>query len=123
MATAPSASYSLSLHVRLPEGHVAFSPIIQAIEEAGGVIAAVADLGDNIRDITVLANSITHEHAIAAAVRALRGVEVVRSHRLHLRHARRRENRRDQQSAVAHPRRPVHGLYAGCRARLHGSAR
>ncbi len=78
MATAPSASYSLILHIRLPEGQYTFSPLAHAIEEAGGVISAVIDTGENEREVKVLAHSLAHEHAIVAAVEAQGTAEILR---------------------------------------------
>jgi len=77
MAIAPSASYSLQLHVRLSDAQCSFAPIVRAIEDAGGVIDAVAATGDNTYDVTVLASSLRHEHDIVAAVRAISGATVV----------------------------------------------
>ncbi len=87
MATAPSASYSLSVRVRLPEGQYTFSPLVHTIEEAGGVISTVIDVGDNVRELVVLASSLAQEHAIAARARDAYCRRRFPHRRLHLRHA------------------------------------
>ena len=77
MATAPSASYSLSVRVRLPEGQYTFSPLVHTIEEAGGVISTVIDVGDNVRELVVLAR-VSHRNMPSAALQTHTAVDISR---------------------------------------------
>jgi malate dehydrogenase (oxaloacetate-decarboxylating) len=78
MATAPSASYSMTLRLRLPAAD-RLDQVVAAIDDAGGQVTA-ANLAEETTlpesRATVIANasSLRHEQAIAAAVRALAGV-------------------------------------------------
>ncbi|MHB0935899.1 MAG: malic enzyme-like NAD(P)-binding protein [Armatimonadota bacterium] len=79
MATAPSASYSVTLRLRLPAGPDDLQRITAAIHEAGGEVA-VAELADEttlpepLATVVANASSLQHEKALVAAVRALSGV-------------------------------------------------
>ncbi len=81
MQTTPSASYSLTLRVKLSSRTGTLGEVATAIGRAGGDIGAidiVTASGDFIiRDITVSAGSIKHGEEIVDAVRDIDGVEVV----------------------------------------------
>ena len=75
-----SASFSATMRVRLPDTPGSFARLAQAIGDAGGSLGAI-DLvrveGDvKVRDVTVNAADAEHLERIAAAVRAVAGVEV-----------------------------------------------
>lgn len=80
MSTAPSASYSLILRLHLPSQPGMLGRVTSAIGEAGGDIGAISIVAENreetIRDIAINARDLQHEHAIAAAVRAVPDVTV-----------------------------------------------
>ncbi len=77
----PSASYSITLRVRLDHKPGMLGAVTSAIGVAGGLVGAVdiaqASSQYTIRDITVDAASVEHEEAIVAAVRRVPGAEVV----------------------------------------------
>ena len=81
MSTAPSASYSLKLRLRLPTRPGMLGLLTTTIGAAGGDVGAVSIVSesrtDTVRDITVDARDTKHEHEIAAAVRAIPGIEVL----------------------------------------------
>ncbi|SMF95919.1 malate dehydrogenase (oxaloacetate-decarboxylating) [Methylomagnum ishizawai] len=77
----PSASYSLTLRVRLSNKTGTLGKVTTAIGRAGGDIGAIDIVGVGqdyvLRDISVDAGSSDHGEAIVEAVRVLEGVEVV----------------------------------------------
>jgi len=77
----PSASYGLTLRVRLPSRPGTFGRVATAIGDAGGDIGAVdivnAGSAFIVRDITVDAASSEHGERIVAAVRDVDGIEVI----------------------------------------------
>ncbi len=77
----PSASYSITLRVRLNHKPGMLGAVTSAIGSAGGLVGAVdiaqASSQYTIRDITVDAASVEHEEAIVEAVRRVPGAEVV----------------------------------------------
>lgn len=81
MQTTPSASYSLTLRVKLSSKAGTFGQLATAIGRAGGDIGAIDIVtagGDFIiRDITVNAASNEHGEKIVEAVRDIDGIEVV----------------------------------------------
>ena len=81
MPIAPSASYSLTLHLRLPRRAGALAEVVDAVERAGGDIAAMRTRSDGgdcaTRELTIDACSLQHEQAIVAAIRAREGIEVL----------------------------------------------
>jgi malate dehydrogenase (oxaloacetate-decarboxylating) len=81
MQSTPSASYSLTLRVRLPNRPGTLGEVTTAIGRVGGDIGAidiVQVVRDAIvRDITVNAASTDHEAEIVRTVRSVPGVEVV----------------------------------------------
>jgi malate dehydrogenase (oxaloacetate-decarboxylating) len=77
----PSASYSLTIRVRLPQTPGSFARVAGAIGEAGGILGAI-DLvrveGHEVtRDVTAAATDSDHGARIVDAIRALDGVSVV----------------------------------------------
>ena len=80
MTPTPSASFSLTLRVRIRNVPSAFAEVAQAIGEAGGNLGAIdlvkADPDGTVRDITVAAGDAEHGQRIIDAVRALASVTV-----------------------------------------------
>ena len=119
----PSASFSATLRVHLDDRPGAFADVARAIGEAGGNLGAIdlvrVEQGKKVRDVTVDAASADHIERIVAAVHALPGVEVEhvsdRTFLLHL------GGKIEMASKVAaeDARRPLDGLHARRRARLH----
>jgi malate dehydrogenase (oxaloacetate-decarboxylating) len=77
---APSASYSLTLRLRIPQRPGSFASVAAAIGAAGGLLGAI-DLvriedGVAVRDVTVACSHAGHGEAVLAAVRSLEGVSV-----------------------------------------------
>jgi malate dehydrogenase (oxaloacetate-decarboxylating) len=81
MPILPSASYSLTIRVRLPQEPGSFGRVASAIGDAGGILGAIdlarVDDGHVLRDITVASVDANHGAAIVAAVRELDGIDVV----------------------------------------------
>ncbi|MDQ1422401.1 MAG: hypothetical protein QOJ52_4363, partial [Acidimicrobiaceae bacterium] len=81
METTPSASYSLTLRVRLASRTGTLGELTTAIGRAGGDIGAIdiVSVGGDavIRDISVNARSNEHGEQIVEAVRDIDGVEVI----------------------------------------------
>jgi len=81
MERAPSASYSLTLRVKIPSRAGSFGEVASTIGKAGGDIGAIdivsAGSDHIVRDITVSAISSEHGEKIVDAVRDIDGVEVI----------------------------------------------
>ena len=81
MQTTPTASYSLTLRVKLSTRPGTLGQVATAIGRAGGDIGAIdiVNVGSDfiIRDVTVNAASSEHEEKIVAAVKDIDGVEVI----------------------------------------------
>ena len=77
----PSASFSATIRVRIPDLPGAFARLASAIGEAGGSLGAIdlvrVERKTKVRDVNVLADDDSHLEAIVAAVRAVPGIEVV----------------------------------------------
>src|SRR6476660_7415984 len=77
----PSASYSLTLRVRLPSRAGSLGELTTAIGKAGGDIGAIdiVTVGNNfiVRDITVSSVSSTHGEQIVEVVKDVDGVELL----------------------------------------------
>jgi malate dehydrogenase (oxaloacetate-decarboxylating) len=75
-----SASFSLTLRVRLVDSPGSFADLARAIADAGGLLDAIdlvrVEAGAKIRDVSVLATDAAHAESIVAACRAVPGVEV-----------------------------------------------
>ena len=76
----PSASYSFTMRLHLPQQGTVFADVAHAIAEAAGLLGAI-DLvrveGDRVvRDVTVSCGDSEHAEAVVRAVRALEGVHV-----------------------------------------------
>jgi len=76
----PSASFSATARVRLADQPGAFARLASAIGDAGGSLGAIdlvrVERHHKVRDVTVLAYDANHLDEIAAAIRALEGVEL-----------------------------------------------
>src|SRR5260370_35311016 len=91
MERRPTASYSLTLRVRIVNWPGMLGQIVAAIGEAGGDIGAVdmveVTKGCLIRDLTVNARDETHGQDITARVNGVEGTQVLHvSDRTFLRH-------------------------------------
>ena len=77
----PSASFSATIRVRIPDLPGAFARLASAIGEAGGSLGAIdlvrVERKTKVRDVNVLADDDSHLEAIVAAVRSVPGIEVV----------------------------------------------
>jgi malate dehydrogenase (oxaloacetate-decarboxylating) len=77
---APSASYSLTLRIRIPQRPRAFAAVAGAIGDVGAILGAIdlvrVEDGVVVRDVTVACADAAHGEAVVAAVRALDGVSV-----------------------------------------------
>ncbi len=75
-----SASYSVTLRVRLDDRPGTFADLARAIADAGGLLGAIdlvrVESGAKIRDVSVFATDVSHAEAIGRAARAVPGVEV-----------------------------------------------
>jgi malate dehydrogenase (oxaloacetate-decarboxylating) len=76
----PSASYSITMRVRLQQQPGAFARVAAAIGETGAILGAIdivrVDGGEVVRDVTVACVDVAHSEAVAAAVGRLDGVTV-----------------------------------------------
>ena len=122
MAVHPSASFSETIRVRLPNEPGSFARLAQAIGDEGGLLDAIdlvrAERGTKVRDVTVLASDAEQMTRIVAAVGALEGVEVVNvSDRTFLVHLGGKIEVGAEDTAED-PERSVDGLHAGRRACL-----
>ena len=77
----PSASFSATIRVRIPDHPGAFARLAAAIGEAGGSLGAIdlvrAERDMKIRDVNVLASDESHLETIVEAVKNVEGLEVV----------------------------------------------
>ena len=75
-----SASFSLTLRVRLENRPGTFADLARAIADAGGLLDAIdlvrAEPDSKVRDVSVLATNAEHAEAIVQACREIDGVEV-----------------------------------------------
>jgi len=75
-----SASFSVTLRVRLVDSPGSFADLARVIADAGGLLDAIdlvrVEAGAKIRDVSVLATDADHADAIVAACRAVPGIEV-----------------------------------------------
>ena len=80
MRLQPSASYSFTMRLHLPQQGMVFADVAHAIAEADGMLGAI-DLvrveGDRVvRDVTVSCGDSEQAETVVKAVRALEGVHV-----------------------------------------------
>ncbi len=103
MQTTPTASYSLTLRVKLSSRAGTLGQLAIAIGQAGGDIGAIDIVSITnefiIRDVTVNTASSEHGEKIVEAVNNIEGIEVVSRLRSHLPNAHRRQNRSSLQAA------------------------
>ena len=75
-----SASFSLTMRVRLDDRPGSFADLARAIADAGGLLDAIdlvrVEGGSKVRDVSVLATDAAHADRIVAACRSISGVEV-----------------------------------------------
>ncbi len=80
IALQPSASYSLTLRVRIPQEPGSFGRVASAIGSTGAILGAIdlvrVENGEVIRDVTVACRDGEHGEAVVAAVRELDGLSV-----------------------------------------------
>jgi malate dehydrogenase (oxaloacetate-decarboxylating) len=76
----PSASYSLTLRLRIPQRPGSFASVATAIGAAGGILGAIdlvrVEAGVVVRDVTVACSDAAHGEAVVTAVRSLEEVSV-----------------------------------------------
>jgi malate dehydrogenase (oxaloacetate-decarboxylating) len=88
----PSASYSITMRVRLPQRPGSFGLVASAIGAQGGILGAIdlvrVDGGGVVRDVTVSCVDAAHGEAVVRAVEEVEGVSVQavsdRTFQLHL---------------------------------------
>jgi malate dehydrogenase (oxaloacetate-decarboxylating) len=77
----PSASYSLTLRVRIPQRPGSFARVAGALGDAGAILGGIdlvrVEGGHVIRDVTVACADSAHGETVTNAVRALEDVEVI----------------------------------------------
>ena len=75
-----SASFSLTMRVRLDDRPGSFADLARGIADAGGLLDAIdlvrVEGGSKVRDVSVLATDAAHADRIVAACRSISGVEV-----------------------------------------------
>src|SRR3954468_19352672 len=80
LSTHYSASYSITLRVRLDDRPGTFADLARAIGDAGGLLGAIdlvrVEAGAKVRDVSVTATGADHADAIVHAARDVPGVEV-----------------------------------------------
>ena len=80
MRLQPSASYSFTMRLRLPQQGNAFAAVAQAIAESTGMLGAIdlvrVERDAVIRDLTVACGDAGHAEDVVKAVRAVDGVSV-----------------------------------------------
>ena len=80
MRLQPSASYSFTMRLRLPQQGNAFAAVAQAIAESTGMLGAIdlvrVERDAVIRDLTVACGDAGHAEDVVQAVRAVDGVSV-----------------------------------------------
>ena len=76
----PSASYSFTMRLRLPQQGRTFAHVAQAIAETEAMLGAIdlvrVEKGQVVRDVTVACGDGEHAEEVVRAVRALDGVQV-----------------------------------------------
>src|SRR5919202_4847268 len=76
----PSASYGLTMRVRLPQRPGSFGRVASAIGETGAILGAIdlvrVEEGHVVRDVTVACADVGHGARVVEAIRALDGVSV-----------------------------------------------
>lgn len=81
MPTAPSASYSVLLRLRIDNRPGMLGKVATAIGDAGGDIHALAIVSESqesmVCEITINSSNVQHEHEIVAAVRTVAGLDVL----------------------------------------------
>ncbi|MFZ0087858.1 MAG: malic enzyme-like NAD(P)-binding protein [Solirubrobacteraceae bacterium] len=82
LPTQPSASYSITMRVRLPQRPGSFARVAAAIGQTGAILGAIdivrVERGEVVRDVTVVCAEAAQGEAAARAVGELEGVTVER---------------------------------------------
>src|SRR3954463_1932023 len=77
----PSASYSFTMRIELPQTPGAFASVAGAIGTEGAMLGAIdlvrVDQRGVTRDVTVSCVDASHGERVVAAIRALQGIKVV----------------------------------------------
>lgn len=77
----PSASYSFTVRVQIPQRPGSFARIAMAIGDSGGGLDAVDIVDSNddfcVRDVTVNASSSEHSKQIIKAIKKLKGIKII----------------------------------------------
>ena len=120
----PSASYSFTMRLHMPQHGGAFARVAQAIADAEAMLGAIdlvrVESREVVRDVTVACGDSGHAEAVVRAVRDLEGVRVDSvSDRTFLMH-KGGKIEVDLQAAAQDARRPLDGLYPRRRAGLDG---
>ena len=80
LALHPSASYSITMRLRLEQRPGSFARVAAAVGETGAILGAIdlvrVEKGEVVRDVTVACADLAHSRAVVAAVGAIPGVEV-----------------------------------------------
>ncbi len=81
MTSGCSPAYALTMRLRIPNRPGMFASVADTIAATGGDLGTIAIIGETrdelIREITVRASSLSHQQAIAAAVRDLEAIDVI----------------------------------------------
>src|SRR3954464_10792144 len=76
----PSASYSFTMRLRLPQRGRGFADVAQAIADSEAMLGAIylvrVEADQVVRDVTVACGDSDHAEAVVQGVRALEGVRV-----------------------------------------------
>jgi malate dehydrogenase (oxaloacetate-decarboxylating) len=80
MAVNPSASYSLTIRILIPQRPGAFAEVAKAIGDEGGILGAIDLVRSEqrvvTRDVTVSCSDVDHGDRIVAVLRKVQGIEV-----------------------------------------------
>src|SRR4051812_16856273 len=118
----PSASYSFTMRIELPQRAGSFARVAGVIGERGAMLGAIdlerVDRGSVVRDVTVACVDADHAERVVAGVREIEGVKVTSvSDRTFLMHkgARSRSSRRSRSRPATISRWPTRRVSRGCR--------
>ena len=76
----PSASYSVTMRLHMPQEGAAFAAVARAIADAGAILGAIdlvrVESDEVVRDVTVACADTPHADAVVQAVRSVEGIRV-----------------------------------------------
>ncbi|MGK2938929.1 MAG: NAD-dependent malic enzyme [Solirubrobacteraceae bacterium] len=76
----PSASYSVTMRVHMPQEGAAFAAVARAVADAGAILGAIdlvrVESDEVVRDVTVACADTPHADAVVQAVRSVEGIRV-----------------------------------------------